>query len=250
MPVSEIVAADAVSKRFGAVRALHGVSFRVERPSILGILGPNGAGKTTLLSILEGLLPPTDGAVRLFGEPIARSYPRRRVGVVLQRESALDGMTAHDYASLFASLYRLKDGAARILSAARLDDRRRVPVDRLSGGEAQRLYIAAACVHAPDLLILDEPTAHLDPPAKREIGAWLREMGGARAILLSTHDLREAEAVCDEALFLVAGEVKAAGPIAALVDAVPAAARHGRGLEDAFFHHCGSRIGAAGEHQA
>jgi ABC-2 type transport system ATP-binding protein len=243
----EIVAAEGITRDFGAVRALRGVSLRVESPRVVGVLGPNGAGKTTLFAILEGLLAPTAGTVRLFGEPLGRRYPRRRVGVVLQRETALEGMTAQDYADLFAALYGVRGGAAKILAAARLEERRAVLVEQLSGGEGQRLFLAAACVHEPELLILDEPTAHLDPGTKRDLGLAVRAMARRRVVLISTHDLREAEAVCDEVVFLVGGEVKATGAPADLIAALPAEARHGHGLEDAFFHLCGSRLGAAGE---
>jgi len=243
----EIVAAAGITKEFAGVHALRGVSLRIERPSVVGVLGPNGAGKTTLFAILEGLMAPTAGTVRLFGAPLGRRYPRRRVGVLLQREAALEGMTARDYAGLFAAVYGVRGGAAKILAEARLDERRDVLVDQLSGGEAQRLFLAAACVHEPELLVLDEPTAHLDPGNKRDLGLVVRAMAERRAVLLSTHDLREAEALCDEVIFLVGGEVKAAGAPAALIAALPSEARHGQGLEDAFFHFCGSRLGAAGD---
>jgi ABC-2 type transport system ATP-binding protein len=243
----EIVSTEGLGKRFGAVRALHGVTLRVDRPLVMGVLGPNGAGKTTLFAILTGLAAPSEGTARLFGEPLGRRYPRRRVGVVLQREAALEGMTARDYAELFAAIYRVRGGAAKILAGARLEARRDVLVETLSGGEAQRLFVAAACVHEPDLLLLDEPTAHLDPGNKRDLGRAVRAMAERRVVLLATHDLREAETLCDEVVFLVGGEVKAAGPPAALVEALPPGARHGRGLEDAFFHHAGARLDDAGE---
>ena len=246
----EILAVDALCRSYGAVRALDGVSFRIDRPSAVGVLGPNGAGKTTLFEIIEGLARPDAGEVRLFGEALARRYPRRRVGVVLQRESFLEGMTVREYADLFATIHRARDGVHRILREARLTERGDVPVERLSGGEAQRLYIAAACVHEPEVLILDEPTAHLDPAVKRDLGQWIRAMADRRVVLISTHDLHEAEVVCDRAILMVKGKVKAQGTIAELLDAVPPAARRGRGLEDAFFYFCGLRIGAEGDSEA
>jgi ABC-2 type transport system ATP-binding protein len=214
--VKEVVAADDLGRRFGTVDALRGVTFAVDGPQVVGILGPNGAGKTTLLEILEGIREPTAGSFRLFGAPqSAAAYPRRRVGVV-------------------------------ILAAADLGARARVPVERLSGGEAQRLFVAAAVVHEPDLVFLDEPTAHLDPENKAKMGEILRVMGRSRTVILTTHDLREAEAVCDHVVFLVAGRVRAAGPTAEIVAAVPPGERRGAGLEDAFFHLCAGRINAGG----
>jgi ABC-2 type transport system ATP-binding protein len=235
--VSEVLAAVDLHKSFGPVKALDGVSFSIEGPRRVGLLGPNGAGKTTLLEILEGLTRPSRGTVRLFGTPLGRRYPKRRVGVVLQRESAIEGMTAAEYAGLFASLYRVEDGAARILEGARLASRAATPVERLSAGEAQRLYLAAACVHEPELLILDEPTAHLDPAAKREIVTQLREGAAERTVLLATHDLREAETACDEVLFLVGGQLRARVTVADLAGT----------LEEAFFAHCGSRLAESGD---
>jgi ABC-2 type transport system ATP-binding protein len=245
--VKEVVAADDLGRRFGTVDALRGVTFAVDGPQVVGILGPNGAGKTTLLEILEGIREPTAGSFRLFGAPqSAAAYPRRRVGVVMQREFVLDGITVREYAELFASIQGVRRGHARILAAADLGARARVPVERLSGGEAQRLFVAAAVVHEPDLVFLDEPTAHLDPENKAKMGEILRVMGRSRTVILTTHDLREAEAVCDHVVFLVAGRVRAAGPTAEIVAAVPPGERRGAGLEDAFFHLCAGRINAGG----
>jgi ABC-2 type transport system ATP-binding protein len=245
--VNEVVAADALGRRYGPVEALAGVTFSIKGPQVVGVLGPNGAGKTTLLEILEGISAPTAGSFRLFGAPhTVASYPRRRVGVVMQREFVLDRITVRDYAELFASIHGVRGGDEQILSAAALGARAKVPVERLSGGEAQRLFIAAAVVHGPDLLFLDEPTAHLDPENKARIGDLIREMGRSRTVVLTTHDLREADAVCDHVLFLVAGRVRAAGPRADLVAAVPPEERRGVGLEDAFFHFCAARINAGG----
>lgn len=245
--MNEVLAADGLTRRFGAVEALRGVTFAVHGPQVIGILGPNGAGKTTLLEILEGLFAPTSGSFRLFGAPqTTASYPRRRVGVVMQQEFVLDRITVLEYAELFAAIHGVRGGEEEILATAGLGARARVAVERLSGGEAQRLFIAAAVVHRPDLLFLDEPTAHLDPENKARIGAVIREMSRSRTVVLTTHDLREAEAVCDHVLFLVDGRVKAAGPKEELIAAVPPEERRGPGLEDAFFHFCAARIGAGG----
>ena len=243
----EIIAVERLSKRFEDTYALRDVSFTLEGPQIIGILGPNGAGKTTLLEILEGLCRPTAGNVRLFGEPLgAGPYPRRRVGVVMQREFAFDKITVEEYADLFAAIQRVKGGKEIILASAGLESQAKLGVERLSGGEAQRLFIAASVVHAPALLFLDEPTAHLDPESKSRVGALLRDMAVERTVILTTHDLREADAVCDHVVFLVNGTVKAAGRRRALIEAVPPAARSGRGIEDAFFHFCAGRLTAHG----
>jgi ABC-2 type transport system ATP-binding protein len=252
--LKEVLAAEGLSKRFGATEALRGVTFAVEGPQVVGILGPNGAGKTTLLEILEGISPPGGGSVRLFGADLSLTasgwrrsiYPRRRVGVVLQREFALDAITAGDYAELFAAIQGVRGGEGRILRAAGLEARRSVPVERLSGGEAQRLFIAAAVVHDPDLVFLDEPTAQLDPENKARVGELMRSLGRTRTVVVTTHDLREADAVCDHVIFLVGGRIEAQGPRDALLAAVPEEKRKGHGLEDAFFHFCSARLDERG----
>jgi ABC-2 type transport system ATP-binding protein len=207
----------------------------------VGILGPNGAGKTTLLDILEGLSTPSSGEVRLFGKPPA-PYPRARVGVVLQREFVMEGISVAEYAELFAAIQRVPQGAARIVREAKLEGRERSPVARLSGGEAARLFVAASVVHDPEILFLDEPTAHLDPEHKLRMGELLKQMARERLVVVTTHDLREADALCDRLLFLVKGQVRAEGPRDELVAAVPAAQRRGLPVEDAFFHFCAARM--------
>ncbi|WP_437581396.1 ABC transporter ATP-binding protein [Sorangium sp. So ce887] len=237
----EIVAVESLTKTFGGVAALSDVSFRVEGPGLVGVLGPNGAGKTTLLDLLEGLSEPTRGAVRLFGAPVP-PYPRRRVGVVMQKEVQLERCTTREYAGLFAAIYGVRDGAARILERARLAQRASVPMARLSGGEAARLFIATALVHEPELLFLDEPTAPLDPAGKQEIGEVLRGVARERTVFMTTHDLREADGLCDRLLFLVGGKLRASGTRDELVAAVPEGRRTGLGVEDAFFHFCAVRM--------
>jgi ABC-2 type transport system ATP-binding protein len=118
---------------------------------------------------------------------------------------------------------------------------------RLSGGEAARLFIATALVHDPELVFLDEPTAHLDPKSKKDVGALLKEVARERTVILTTHDLREADELCDHLLFLVGGRVRASGARDELVSAVPQEARHGLGVEDAFFHFCSVRLARGGD---
>ncbi|MRG98095.1 ABC transporter ATP-binding protein [Polyangium spumosum] len=238
---AEIVAAVGLTKRFGDTVALDDVSFAVEGPGLCAVLGPNGAGKTTLLDILLGLAEPTRGTFRLFGDA-PRPYPRRRVGVVMQKEAQIERVTAREYAELFSAIYGVRGGEARILARARLEHRARTAVTRLSGGEAARLFIATAVVHDPALVFLDEPTAHLDPENKRLVGEMLREIAEERTLLMTTHDLREADALADRLLFLVGGRVRASGTKAELARAVPEAERRGLPVEDAFFHFCAIEI--------
>lgn len=233
-----------VSKRFGDVVALHDVTLALAGERLVAVLGPNGAGKTTLLDLVSGLAEPTTGSVRLFGRHVRPAdYPRRRVGVVMQREFVLDGVRVRDYADLFAAIYREPDGAARIVARAGLRGRERVSVERLSGGEAQRLFIAAASVHEPELLLLDEPTAELDPENKAAVGELLRELARRSLVVMTTHDLDEADRLADDVLFLVDGGVRAHGTRASLLREVGPDAT----LRDAFFRFCGKAMSRAGE---
>lgn len=230
-----------VAQRYGDALALSEVSFTLNGPRLVVILGPNGAGKTTLLDLVEGLALPSAGAVSLFGRPVRPDdYPRRQVGVVMQKEFVLDGVTAGDYAELFASIYGVTDGRERILERAGLRERQRLSVDRLSGGEAQRLFIAAASVHEPEVLFLDEPTSQLDPESKQAIGELLREHASRALVVMTTHDLAEAERLADEVLFLLDGRLRAHGPKAELVGTHAS-------LSAAFFHYCGKTMSRAGE---
>lgn len=241
----EVIAADGLGKRFGDAVALRGVSFACTGPGLVGILGPNGSGKTTLIDLLLGLAEPSEGRARVFGVPVdPRRYPRRRVGVVLQREFVQDRITVGEYAGLFAAIYEVPDGRARILAESGLVGRERVAVERLSGGEAQRLFLAAAVVHGPELVFLDEPGAHLDPEARASLHDWLRALGRRCTVVLCTHDLREADALCDQLVLLLRGELRAAGPRDELVRAAPV--RSGLGVEDAYFHFCAARIAPDG----
>jgi ABC-2 type transport system ATP-binding protein len=243
MTLSEVLQVEDVSKSFGETRALQKVSFTIKGPQIIAILGPNGAGKTTLLEILEGLTAQDTGKVQLFGAPLDRSrYPKQRVGVVMQREFVFEGVSVSEYAALFSAIYRIQEGADKIIKRARLEPRSNTRVSKLSGGEQQRLFIAAAVVHSPSLLFLDEPSAHLDPASKRELWEWLLQLKDC-TILLTTHDLREAESLCRSVLFLVRGEVKAFGEKEELISKVP----KGKSLEDAFFYFCDSRLHHTGE---
>ncbi len=243
--MKEVLAVRGLGKKFGDVAALDDVTFTLEGPQLVGILGPNGAGKTTLLDILEGLADPTSGEVRLFGEAPGKRYPRKRVGVVLQKELVIDRVTVSEYAELFAAIQDVDGGREKILKAARLEERADVALDKISGGEAQRLFIATAQVHEPELLFLDEPTAHMDPQTKKELGEWLRTTAKKRTIVMTTHDLAEADAICDYVLFLVGGKLRAAGTRDELVAAVPEKERDG--IASAFFHFCEVRIERGGE---
>ncbi len=202
---------DGLRKRYGDLRAVDGVSFEVAAGELFGILGPNGAGKTTTLEIVEGLRRPDGGGVSLLGQS---PWPRnpallRRIGVQLQASSFFERLTAREQIRTFASLYGVPAGTADgMLEVVGLADKAGTRVEHLSGGQTQRLSIACALVHGPDVLFLDEPTAGLDPQARRNLWDLLRAVNAeGRTVLLTTHHLDEAEALCDRVAIMDHGRV-------------------------------------------
>ena len=204
---------DGVSKRYEDRQALDGVSLRIERGEFFGLLGPNGAGKTTLVEIMEGLRRPDSGTVSVLG---TAPWPRNvallpRLGVQTQSSAFFVRQTAAEHLATVAALYAADRAAvARTLDAVGLTEQRGTRVENLSGGQRQRLAIASALVHDPELIFLDEPTAALDPQARRDLWDVLRGLKAAgRTIVYTTHHLDEAEALCDRVAILVAGRIAA-----------------------------------------
>jgi ABC-2 type transport system ATP-binding protein len=211
-PGAAVVIED-VHKSYGNVRAVDGVSLRVEQGEFFGILGPNGAGKTTLIEIVEGLREADSGSVTVLGQS---PWPRntallRRLGVQTQSSAFFTRLTAAEHLRTVADLYGLgHDAADRSLEQAGLTEKAGTRVDRLSGGQRQRLAIATALVHQPELIFLDEPTAALDPEVRRTLWEMLRGLRSeGRTIIHTTHHLDEAEALCDRVAIMSAGTVVA-----------------------------------------
>lgn len=216
-------------KRYGDVRAVDGVTFAVEEGEFFGILGPNGAGKTTALEIIEGLREPDEGEVSVLG---TSPWPRNpallpRIGVQLQASSFFERLTAREQLQTFGSLYGVPAGKAdTMLELVGLDDKADVQVEKLSGGQAQRLSIACALVHDPEVVFLDEPTAALDPQARRNLWDVLREISRqGRTVVLTTHYMDEAEVLCDRVAIMDAGRILRLGPPAVLVRGLDAPSR-------------------------
>lgn len=205
-----------LSKRYGAHEALRGISFRAEAGEILGILGPNGAGKTTTMRILTGFMPPSGGTVTVDGLDVARDSlaVRERVGYLPERVPLYPDMTVEGYVAFWARLRGVKDVSAqvkRVLERVSLYDRRQSLVRKLSKGMKQRLGLAQALVHDPQVVILDEPTIGIDPQQVIEVRAAVRELARSHTVLFSTHILSEAEQVCDRVVILDRGLVVAEG---------------------------------------
>lgn len=197
-----------VTKVFpGGVKALDSASFTILPGERCCLLGPNGAGKTTIIRMLEGALQPSGGSVCLLGEPVSGSVRvKRRIGVVPQGPGLYPDLTAREYLTLVQRLYRR--GSVEVIASTyglnELLDRR---LAALSGGYARRLLVAAAVLPSPDLLLLDEPTVGLDPIAAAEIRGLLDSAMSGPSVLMSTHNLREAEQLCDTVIILRSGKV-------------------------------------------
>ncbi|MEU5693673.1 ABC transporter ATP-binding protein [Actinosynnema sp. NPDC020468] len=223
-----VVAAD-LRKSYGELKAVDGVSFTVAEGEFFGILGPNGAGKTTTLEIVEGLRKPDDGSVTLLGES---PWPRNpallpRIGVQLQASSFFEKLTAREQLRTFGSLYGVGPAKAdEMLELVGLTDKADVQENKLSGGQRQRLSIACALVHDPDLVFLDEPTAALDPQARRNLWDVLREIQArGKTIVYTTHYLDEAEILCDRVAIMDKGRILAMDAPATLVRGLDAPTR-------------------------
>jgi len=217
-----MIEVERLTKTFGSLRAVDGVSFAVESGQIVGLLGPNGAGKTTTMRMLTTALIPSSGRGRVAGhdlldEPLA---VRRHLGSLPETPPLYPEMRVKEYLAFRAKLRDLswsqrRIAIARVLERCALNEVASRPIGQLSKGFRQRVGLAEALLHDPPALILDEPTAGLDPLQTREFRALLRELGGSHAILLSTHILSEVEAVCDRALIISQGRLALDEPIAA-----------------------------------
>ena len=204
---------DGLTKTYGEVRAVDGVSLTVPRGEFIGLVGPNGAGKTTLIEMIEGLRVPDAGTVTVLGHhPTPRNLALLPlIGVQTQKSAFFPDLTAREHLETVAALYGLDRAAAeRALEQVGLADSADVRVTRVSGGQRQRLAIASALVHQPEVIFLDEPTGALDPQARRDLWALLREFKGAgKTIVYTTHHLDEAEALCDRVAILHHGRIVA-----------------------------------------
>ena len=201
------------------VRALQGVSFRVEPGQLFGLLGPNGAGKTTAVKILLGLTHATSGEARLLGLPVGDPESRRRVGYLPEGHRFPGYLTARQTLSVFGRMSGVDHATLRaripgLLGQMKLSEWADVKVKRFSKGMTQRLGLAAALVHDPMVLLLDEPTDGVDPVGRREIRDLLRaEAARGRAILLNSHLLSEIELTCDRVAVLRQGKLVAEGTV-------------------------------------
>jgi ABC-2 type transport system ATP-binding protein len=209
-----------VIKRYESVTAVDGLDLEIYTGECFGLLGPNGAGKTTSIEILEGLLTPDAGDVEVLGKRWATDarWLRAKLGIQLQETQLSDKVTVAETLRLFRSFYTDGPTVEELLSMVELDAKRDTWVVKLSGGQKQRLSVACALVGRPSLLFLDEPTTGLDPQSRRQLWDVLeRFRGGGGTILLTTHYMDEAHALCDRVGIMDQGKLIALGTPGALV---------------------------------
>jgi ABC-2 type transport system ATP-binding protein len=203
-----------LTKDYGIRRAIDNLTFEAEQGEIVGFLGPNGAGKTTTMRILSGYMPPTEGEATVAGyDVVAESIEvRRRVGYLPETVPLYNEMTVFDYLKFMADLRHLPNGEERVdetLEMVGLEDRADGYIGNLSKGMRQRVGLAQALLHRPEVLILDEPTIGLDPGQVVDFRNVIREIGKERTVLLSTHILSEAQQLCDRVLIINKGRIVA-----------------------------------------
>ncbi|QBD77388.1 ABC transporter ATP-binding protein [Ktedonosporobacter rubrisoli] len=212
-PFSSAVRFESVTCQIGKRKILDRVNLTIKRGTITGVLGPNGAGKTTLLSSIIELRHPTSGTITVFGEklPVRNKKLRQKIGVVFQETALYDELTAFENLSFASSLYNVPDAKQRIIEVLELlslSERAHERVRNLSGGMQRRVAIARALLHAPALLIIDEPTLGVDVEARHAIWSHLRVLKSAgTTIIVSTNYLDEALALCDTVAVLRAGQL-------------------------------------------
>jgi ABC-2 type transport system ATP-binding protein len=228
------IEADGLTRDFGALRAVDALTVSVPRGQVIGLLGHNGAGKTTTIRVLNGLLTPTSGTSRVLGLDPAVDGPalRARTGVLTETPSLDERLTAAENLGFAARLVGLEGAAATrrvdaLLERFDLVARARDRVGGYSRGMKQRLALARALLHEPDLVFLDEPTAALDPVAARDVHAIIRELSAeqSRTVVVTTHNLVEAQRLCDRVIILRHGRMIADGTPSALSTQLSGAGR-------------------------
>ncbi|MFN4079427.1 MAG: gliding motility-associated ABC transporter ATP-binding subunit GldA [Saprospiraceae bacterium] len=208
-------------KVYGAQRAVDAVSFEAKRGEVLGFLGPNGAGKTTTMKIITGYLPMSEGSVSVCGHDVSADSKaaRARIGYLPEHNPLYRDMYVLEYLLFNAALHRVPNARARaeeMIERTGLISHRHKLIQSLSKGYRQRVGLAQAMLHDPEVLILDEPTSGLDPNQIIEIRNLIQSVGKERTVILSTHILGEVEAICDRAVIINQGRLVADAPIAAL----------------------------------
>jgi len=209
-----MIEVESVTKYYGEVLALDKVSFQVAEGEILGFLGPNGAGKTTTMRILAGYMPPNDGTVRVAGYDVFEHSleVRRRTGYMPETVPLYREMTVHAYLDFMGAIRGVSDrkkAISRVVEACGIGDEEHTIIGNLSKGYRQRVGLAQALIHDPEVLVLDEPTIGLDPRQILNVRELIRSLGGERTVILSSHILPEVSQVCQRVLIINHGRIMA-----------------------------------------
>ena len=209
-----MIQANNLTKYYGHQTAIQNVSFQVDQGEILGFLGPNGAGKTTTMRILTAYMPPSDGTATVGGYDVFHNSleVRKRVGYLPESVPLYKDMAVWDYLDFVAALRKIDNRAKRVgdaLEKVDLGDQSNILIGKLSKGLRQRVGIAQAIVHDPEVLILDEPTIGLDPKQIIEVRKLIKDLGGEHTVILSTHILSEVEQICSRVLIINKGQIVA-----------------------------------------
>ena len=213
-----MIEVDRLTKRYGPTLAVSDVSFRVEKGEVLGFLGPNGAGKTTTMRVITGYLPPTEGTVRVAGYDVAEQpiEAKRHTGYLPESPPVYPDMTVNEYLAFVGRVKGvprrdLKTRINEVSERCAITDVQRRQIGKLSKGYRQRVGLAQALIHNPDVLVLDEPTAGLDPKQIIETRALIRNLAGQHTVVLSTHILPEVSKTCERVVVINGGKVAAVG---------------------------------------
>jgi ABC-2 type transport system ATP-binding protein len=202
-----------VTKTYGEQKALNNVSFEVKTGEIVGFLGPNGAGKSTMMKIITGFIPPTSGNVLINGEESGTDNPeiRRKIGYLPENNPLYPEMYVREYLGFVASVYRIpvKKAVDEIIQATGLSPEQHKKIGALSKGYRQRVGLAQALIHSPEILVLDEATTGLDPNQIVEIRNLIKEAGREKTVMFSTHIMQEVEAICSRIIIIDNGTIVA-----------------------------------------
>lgn len=248
---NKVIEAEDLHKSYGSVKAVDGVSFWVEAGEVFGILGPNGAGKTTTTEMLEGMLSPDSGIARINGIDVQKNIRdvKRVIGIQLQTSSFFDKLSLAEILELFGSLFNRRVDAQSLLAQVEMEDKAGSLFKHLSGGQQQRFSLATALVNDPLVLFFDEPTAGLDPQARRHMWGLIKgfkEEG--RTVLLTTHYMEEAEELCDRVAIMDHGRIVSLGSPDALIETLLTKGFHKEqvekpaNLEDVFLNFTGRAL--------
>jgi ABC-2 type transport system ATP-binding protein len=212
------IEAKGVSKYYGKQKALDEVSFKISSGEIVGFLGPNGAGKSTMMKIITGYFPPNEGDIYVIGlDAVENSLEvRKKVGYLPEHNPLYPEMYVTEYLKFVAGIYKVKNKKERveeIIKMVGLSPERHKKIRELCKGYKQRVGLAQALIHDPDVLVLDEPTSGLDPNQLVEIRKLIRDIGKEKTVMLSTHIMQEVEAICDRVIIINEGRIVADAPV-------------------------------------